>query len=65
MELVNVSTSSNTLIYGGEIMLLEEDIELTNAACTTTEERPTSVHPTFLLSFRNLTYSVSVKINRK
>ncbi|KAI3851997.1 hypothetical protein MKW98_019996 [Papaver atlanticum] len=63
MEMVSVSTSSTSLSYEGEIKLFEEDIELSNDACTTTEDRPIPVHPTFLLSFRNLTYSV--KINRK
>ncbi|KAI3879054.1 hypothetical protein MKX03_031311 [Papaver bracteatum] len=63
MEMVNVSTSSTSLSYEGEIKLFEEDIKLSNDACTTTEDRTISVHPTFLLSFRNLT--CSVKINRK
>ncbi|KAI3993453.1 hypothetical protein MKX01_002466 [Papaver californicum] len=62
MELVNVTTSSTALSSGGEIKL-SEDIKLSNDTCTATVERPPSVLPTFLLSFRNLTYSV--KMNRK
>ncbi|KAI3943533.1 hypothetical protein MKW92_032455 [Papaver armeniacum] len=56
MELVNVATSSTTLRSGGQTKL-SEYMELTTDTCTA------SVLPTFLLSFRNLTYSV--KINRK
>ncbi|KAI3993446.1 hypothetical protein MKX01_002459 [Papaver californicum] len=62
MELVKATTSSTILSYGGETKL-SEDLELSNDTYTATVDRPTSVLPTFLLSFRNLTYSV--KINRK
>ncbi|MCL7028908.1 hypothetical protein MKW94_002389 [Papaver nudicaule] len=59
MEVVDVTASSTTLGYGGEIEMSEDMAELRNDACTAA----TSVLPPYLLSFHNLTYSV--KINRK